>query len=150
MIRRSVLAIASLAALVSFVPAAFAESSVGFRTGLALDPDDFVVGLHFHTGPLAQDLHFVPSAEVGFGDDTFIAGNMDLHYIFNSTSHLHPYAGGGLTLNWFDKPDEVDFGGSLLGGISLGETSLGKMFFETKIGLGDVPDWKFLVGWNLR
>ena len=35
-------------------------------------------------------------------------------------------------------------GGSILGGIQLNE----KFYFETKAGLGDVPDWKFLVGWG--
>ncbi len=134
-------------------PALASGSSVGVRTGLALDPDDFLIGLHFRTGPLAKDLHFVPSVEAGFGDATMIAGNLDLHYIFNSDSKLAPYAGGGLTLNWFDTDggsSDVEFGGSLLGGILLGDTSLGSMFFETKIGLGDVPDWKFVVGWNMH
>jgi hypothetical protein len=132
--------------------AASAGGSIGVRTGLALDPDDFLIGIHFKTGPLAKDLHFVPSVEAGFGDVTMIAGNADLHYIFNSDSKLAPYAGGGLTLNWFDFDggSDTEFGGSLLGGILLGKTSLGQMFFETKIGLGDVPDWKFVVGWNMH
>ena len=36
--------------------------------------------------------------------------------------------------------------GSILGGIKLTP----KMFLEAKLGLGDVPDAKFMVGWNLR
>jgi opacity protein-like surface antigen len=140
-------------AIAFIVPSpAAAGGSVGVRTGMALDPDDFIIGLHFKTGPLAKDLHFVPSVEAGFGDVTMIAANADLHYIFNSKSKLAPYAGGGLTLNWFDfdSGSDTEFGGSLLGGILLGQTSLGEMFFETKIGLGDVPDWKFIVGWNMH
>jgi len=50
------------------------------------------------------------------------------------------------TLNWFDADggSETDFGGSILGGITLSE----KLYFETKFGLGDVPDWKLYVGFN--
>jgi hypothetical protein len=57
--------------------------------------------------------------------------------------------GGGATLNWFDSEgdySETDFGGSLLGGIQLNSG----MFLETKYGLGNVPDWKFYVGWNAK
>lgn len=125
-----------------------ALAGVGVHAGLSLQPDDFVAGIHFKTKPLGENLNLVPSAEVGFGDVTMIAGNLDLHYIFQTKSKLAPYAGGGLTLNWFDfdAGSETDFGGSFLGGIQLSP----KFYFETKIGLGDVPDWKFVVGWTQR
>jgi len=136
------------------VPAgpAFATSSIGFRTGLALSPDEFIAGVHFRTDALNENLYFVPSVELGLGDATMIAGNADLQYQFKTKSKLHPYAGGGLTVNWFNDEGSSDtnVGGSILGGMSLGETSFGKMFLEGKLGLGDVPDWKFIVGWNLR
>ncbi|HKO21845.1 MAG TPA: hypothetical protein VJX91_04265 [Candidatus Eisenbacteria bacterium] len=123
-----------------------ALAGVGFHGGLSLSPDDFVAGIHWKAKPVAEQLVFVPSVEVGFGDATMIAGNADLHYIFKTKSKLQPYAGGGLTLNWFDSDggSETDFGGSFLGGISLSP----KIYFETKVGLGDVPDWKFLIGWR--
>jgi len=89
----------------------------------------------------------VPNVEVGFGDITMIAGNLDGHYNFKTSSEYKPYIGAGFTINWFD-PDEGDsnteVGGSILGGIQLNS----KWFFETKIGLGDVPDWKFIVGFE--
>ena len=129
---------------------ALAKGTVGLRGGLALDPDMFVIGLHFRTDPLGDNLYFVPSVEAGFGDATMIAGNADLHYVFNTESKLKPYVGGGITLNWFDYDNggdsDTEFGGSILGGIKLTP----KMFLEAKLGLGDVPDAKFLVGWNLR
>jgi len=126
--------------------------NVGFRTGLSLDPDDFVAGIHFRTDPLAQNLHFVPSVEAGFGDVTMFAINGDLHFVFETSSKLAPYAGGGMTVNWFDTDgnNDTEVGGSILGGLLIGETSWGRMFFEMKLGLGDVPDAKLLVGWNLR
>jgi len=121
-----------------------ALAGVGVHAGLTVNPDDFLVGLHFQSRPVAERLTMVPSVEVGFGDATMVAGNLDLHYTFKTSSDLAPYAGGGLTLNWFDfdGDSETDFGGSLLGGIMLTP----KFFLEGKVGLGDVPDWKFYVG----
>ena len=141
-----VLAVLALAVLAGASVPAFA--GVGLQAGLSLSPDDFLVGVHFKSSALDKNLYFVPSVEAGFGDNTMIAGNADLHYDFNSNSKLHPYAGGGLTLNWFDNDGNSDtkVGGSFLGGISLTP----KMYLEAKVGLGDVPDWKFLVGWNRR
>jgi len=140
------LRIAIVALFLASFGASPALAGVGFHGGLSLSPDDFVAGIHWKAKPVAESLVFVPSVEVGFGDATMIAGNADLHYVFNSKSKLAPYAGGGLTVNWFDFDggDETDFGGSFLGGISLSP----KIYFETKVGLGDVPDWKFLIGWR--
>ena len=117
----------------------------GLHAGLSLSPDDFVIGLDWHK-PLQEQLVLVPSIEAGFGDATMVAGNLDLHYQFKTSSKLAPYLGGGVTLNWFDfdAGSETDFGGSILGGISLTP----KLYFETKVGLGDVPDWKFLLGFH--
>lgn len=144
--RRMVLAMMAFILLAAAAAPAFA--SVGLRTGLSLSPTDFLIGVHFKTDALSKDLKFVPSVEAGFGDETMIAGNADLHYVFKTDSKLAPYAGGGLTINWFDNEgdSETDVGGSFLGGIQLTP----KMFFEAKLGLGDVPEWKFVVGWYAR
>ncbi|HEX5029994.1 MAG TPA: hypothetical protein VFX78_00890 [Candidatus Eisenbacteria bacterium] len=137
---------AFLALFVVAMGASPALAGVGFQGGLSLSPDDFIAGVHWKGNPLADQLYLVPSVEVGFGDATMIAGNADLHYQFKTKSKLAPYAGGGLTVNWFDSDggSETDVGGSFLGGIALSP----KIYFETKVGLGDVPDWKFLLGWH--
>ncbi|HET6349692.1 MAG TPA: hypothetical protein VFH88_11475 [Candidatus Krumholzibacteria bacterium] len=123
-----------------------ALAGVGLQTGLSVDPDDFLIGVHFRSHPIAEDFVIVPSAEAGFGDVTMIAGNLDLHYNFKTSSDLAPYVGGGVTLNWFDwnSGSDTKVGGSILGGIDLTP----KIYLEAKIGLGDVPDWKFIVGFN--
>jgi hypothetical protein len=131
-------------------PAA-AKGNMGGYIGFCLDPDDFMLGLRW-TNPLSEEgLYLVPSAEVGFGDFTMIAGNLDLHYRFKGSSSTKFYAGGGLTLNWFDFEggSDTEFGGSVLGGILLKPMNSGKQpFFEVKLGLGDVPDAKFIAGLN--
>ena len=144
--RLIVLTVLALALLSAATAPAFA--GVGLRAGLSLEPDAFLVGVHFKSSVLEKNLSFVQSVEAGFGDATMIAGNADLHYVFNTESKLAPYVGGGLTLNWVDNDggSDTEVGGSILGGIDLTR----KMFLEAKAGLGDVPDWKFVVGWNRR
>lgn len=138
----------SILTVVVIVFAAPAFAGAGVHLGMTVNPDDFLVGLHFKSSPMAEDLSLVPSVEAGFGDVTMIGGNLDLHYDLNAKSDLSPYLGGGLTLNWFDYEggSDTQFGGSFLGGISLNS----KFFFEAKVGIGDVPDWKLYVGTHMR
>lgn len=138
------LAAVTVMMIVALATPAFA--GIGMHAGMSLDPDDFLFGLRFQVNPIAESLYLVPIVEVGLGDITMIAGDLDVHYQFKTNSELAPYAGAGITLNWFDydRGSDTKFGGSVLGGISLSE----KFFFEAKIGLGDVPDWKLVLGWH--
>lgn len=140
--------------VLALVPLPAVAGDIGLRTGFALSPDDFVIGGHYRTPPIADYLYFVPSAEVGFGDATMVAFNADLHYLIQVKSRLAPYVGAGMTINWFDSngPGNSDttVGGGIIGGLLLGQTKSGRLFLEVKLGLGDVPDAKFLVGWNIR
>ena len=144
--RLLVVLVVAMALVGTVAPPAFA--GVGLRAGLSLEPDDFLVGLHWRGNPLGESIYFVPSVEAGFGDVTMVAGNADFHYQFKTESKLAPYAGAGATLNWFDNDggSDTEFGGSIIGGMRLSA----KMFLEAKVGLGDVPDWKFVVGWNAK
>jgi hypothetical protein len=130
--------------LVSIAAPSFA--GLGFHAGLSLDPDDFLFGVRFKSHPIEEHVSIVPSVEVGFGDATMVAGNVDLHWAIMTDSNYNPYVGGGLTLNWFDFDggSTTELGGSILGGLDINE----KFFFEAKIGLGDVPDVKLVVGWR--
>jgi len=141
---------AGVAALILVIAATTpAFAGWGLHAGMSIDPDDFLIGVRFKSNPLEESGSFfiVPSVEAGFGDITMINGNVDGHYYFKTSSDLAPYAGLGLTLAWydFDGGSDTEFGGSVLGGISLTE----KYFFEAKLGLGDVPDAKLVVGWNM-
>jgi hypothetical protein len=138
------LPVSIVAAFILVVTAAPAFARPGLHAGLSINPDDFLVGLHFAFSPVAEDLTFVPSVEAGFGDVTMVAGNADLHYTLPVESKLAPYVGGGVTVNWFDFDggSDTEVGGSLLAGIHFSQ----KFFLEGKIGLGDVPDAKLYVG----
>ena len=141
--KRLLIAAFAAATLLATAIPAFAGPQI--HAGLSLDPDDFIIGLRWNQA-LENNLSLVPSVEAGFGDITMIAGNLDLHYNFETSSKFKPYVGGGATLNWFDTEgdSQTEFGGSILGGMSLTP----KIFLEAKFGLGDVPDLKLLVGFR--
>ena len=125
-----------------------ASAKPGLYAGFCTNPDDFMFGFKWMKPLENENLWLAPSVEAGFGDVTMIAGNFDLHYRFKGKTKF--YAGGGATLNWFDFDggSDTEFGGSILGGVML-STKSGKLpYFEAKLGLGDVPDWKFLLGLN--
>src|SRR5262245_29975603 len=121
-----------------------AFAGLGLHAGMTFNPEDFLIGIHFKTRPLAEAWSLVPSVEAGFGDVTMVAGNLDVHYNFKTSSKLAPYAGAGITLNWFDDDSggETDFGGSILAGMAISP----RFFLEGKVGLGDVPDGKLYIG----
>jgi hypothetical protein len=141
--RKSLLIVSAFLACVAATPA---FAGPGIHLGASVNPDDFLIGLRFQSKPLAEYVTVVPNVEFGFGDVTMIAGNLDAHFNLKTSSEYKPYVGGGITLNWFDFDggSDTEFGGSILGGIQLNS----KWFFETKVGLGDVPDWKFIVGFE--
>lgn len=139
----------SIMTLVLVAAATPSFAGLGLQLGAAIDPDMFLIGGRFRSQPLGEtSITMVPSIEFGIGDNVWMfAGNLDGHYDFKTDSKYAPYIGAGLTLNWFDFDQgdgDLEFGGSILGGIQLSE----KYFFETKFGLGDVPDWKFILGFG--
>jgi hypothetical protein len=113
----------------------------GLQGGLSFSPDQVVIGLHLKLPNIAEKLEFMPSADVGFGDDlTSFALNGDLKYHLAPENKLDPYLGAGLTANWFDG--EGDMGGNVIGGLHVAN----RVFIEAKLGLGDVPDAKLMAG----
>ena len=123
----------------------------GPQAGFSLGPDQIVFGFHA-IAPVGDRFDLVPSADLGLGDSFFtVALNGDLHMNLAPESKLKPYVGGGVSLYYAD-PDNGDshteFGGSLLGGIWLNKGGQTAYSVEAKIGLGDVPDFKAMLGIN--
>ena len=108
-------------------------------------------------------LHFVPSAEVAFGDELFtIYGNGDLIYRFSAGGSVKPYLGGGVSAVNYDPDDvevdgvtikgesETEVGFSALGGAWFNAGGSTPWFIEGKVGLDDkTPDVKVMVGVGL-
>jgi hypothetical protein len=153
--RTSCLAAALLAACALGTSAAHADTAVGLRGGLSIDPDQVLIGVHLQPPAVAENLYVVPSAEAGLGDDAFtISINGDLQYQFGRSGGVRPYAGGGLTLYYFNLDnggDDTDFGLNAVGGLLFDRSKGHPIFLEGKLGLTDrVPDWKFMVGLMFR
>jgi len=152
------------ACLALLAPLAHAQKSVvggyGPRIGFSSGPDQIVFGGQMIFGEIAPDITFDPSLEFGFGDDvTVIAFNLDGHYHFAiEGSRWRPYAGAGIAISFvsFDggpgvgDESDTDVGGALILGAGVPTAAGNRFFSELKLGLGDVPDLKIMVGWNFR
>lgn len=147
--------------------AAFAQSSSGTgpvvtawgpRLGFSSGPDQFVFGGQLDLGNLAPDLTLTPNVEIGLGDNaTTFALNGDLHYHFRvQNSPWRPYVGGGIGFTHisidtpFGDVSDTDVGASILGGAIVPTQSGSRFFVEGKLGLGDIADFKLLIGWNFK
>lgn len=145
----------TLLCLAAAASTARAETRVGIRGGLSVDPDQVLVGLTIQPPPVAENLYVVPSVEAGFGDDLVsIALNGDLQYQFGRSGGVRPYAGGGLALTYWNADnggDDTELGVNALGGLLFDRSSGAPIFLEMKLGLTDeVPDFKFVVGLMFR
>lgn len=137
-------------------------AAIGPRAGFTIDPDQFTFGGQFETSPFVPALSFVPSVEVGVGDDwTVVALNADFHYHFAiSGSIWGPYVGGGLGVNvmhfdyetpWFRvEGDDTEVGANLILGVTVPTRTGSRFFTEARFGLGDIPETKLMAGWNFR
>ena len=141
--------------LMLLAPAAHAATADlggwGPRIGFSSSPDQLVFGGQLAVDGIAPDVTFDPSLELGFGDDeTTIALNFDGHYHFKG-ARWRPYAGVGVGI-LFENPDPGDsdtvVGGSVIIGAGVPASAGSRFFSELKLGIGDAPDLKFMVGWN--
>lgn len=126
----------------------------GPRMGLSVDPDQLHVGVQFDLGEFVPHLQFQPNVELGFGDDVFLLlMNGETFYLFDlKESNVALYAGGELSLAYWhvDTPrsdtDDLELSLSPVGGVEIPFSDKYTGFFEMKIGLGDVPDFRLTVG----
>ncbi len=161
MLRRLIVAAALAAVIPAGAQAApVVVSGIGPRVGFSVDPDQFVFGGQVVVGEVAPDLTFDPNLELGFGDSqTVVAMNLDMHYHLTvRDSDWRPYFGAGLGVNFFshDNPPPLrddtstEVGGNLIAGAGVPTRSGNRFFGELKLGLGDIPSLKLMVGWNFK
>ena len=147
------------AALLAIATPALALPNFGARAGFTSGPDQIHLGAHAEVLELSPGLVFLPSVEVGLGDNqTVWALNSELAWTIDRGDWRgwRPYVGGGLGIFIvsFDQPDapvgfddsRTDAGLSALVGVSK-LLNLGHKFFaEVKVGLEDAPDVKVTAG----
>jgi hypothetical protein len=139
----------------------------GPRAGISSDPDQFVGGVHFDLGHFAENVRFQPSVELGLGDNTTtILGNLFVAYYFPVEAKVTPYAGGSLSVAFYDfDADCRGFGGAVgnsgrcddseteigpvgVGGIEMSLSGKTRFFAELHLGFGDLPEAKVVTGWT--
>ena len=64
-----------------FAAQARAQERIGVRAGVSGDPNQFYLGVHVETRPVADRLRFRPNIEIGLGDnETLVALNLEFVY----------------------------------------------------------------------
>jgi hypothetical protein len=148
---------AAFAALMIVAPAAMADYSddegkaYGFRLGYGADPDQFVFGLQADLGQAYGRLHFVPSFDVGLGDNmTTMCLNGDFKLFLplpNSTLLFYGLLGPTLSHWMLDEvDDDTEIGFSFGAGARLEFGNSGWYNLEARFGTGDIPELRILAG----
>lgn len=152
MIRQITIALVATVFLLCALPQAAAAQRLGVRAGVSAQPDQFYVGAHLLTEPIADRVRFRPSVEVGVGDNTVLTA-LNLEFLYSWQLPNGPwnlYAGGGPTANLYShrghRRGESETSGALLAVLGLEHPS--GWFTEVKVGLIDSPSVKFGVGWT--
>ncbi len=151
-------AVVSVAILaLGFATSSAAQEQTGIRVGVSDDPNQFVFGGHIETSPLLDSLVFRPNAEIGLGNDLVLIA-LNLEFAYKIPLEENPwtaYVGAGPALNILSFGDndgrgrgrdgtDVEGGFNILLGVEHDEG----LFTEFKIGAGDSPDLKFIVGYS--
>jgi len=123
--------------------------TLGVQAGVSLEPNQFYLGGHVETPPLADLVHFRPNIEVGLGDGVTLVGlNFDFVYRFRTQRPWGVYAGGGPALNVIHTTDDTrsEGGFNFVGGLAHRDG----LFVEVKVGALDSPNFKVGVGYVFR
>ena len=146
-----------LACLLLLAPESWAQerrgprNGYGFRLGLGLQPDQFVVGAQALLGQRFKIFRLAPSFDVGWGNDvtTYVLnGDLELHLPLPiSRSSLYLCAVAILVCLQFDgASNDTDVGVNLLGGLRLATNGRTNYLFEARFGIGDTPDFRLFAG----
>jgi hypothetical protein len=145
-------------------PPARAQEDLGFfgygvRAGGSVNPDQFTLGGYAKLGKVSQMFQFRPSLDFGFGDEVFtVIGNVDGQIDFVDVEGKYmPFVGGGLGIAYSDisgdlpsYADETDtaIGLNLYAGLEREFSGYRHAYFELRIGIDDLPDFKFTFGFG--
>ena len=143
--------------LVAAAGAALADDeygrSYGVRIGYGSDPDQFVVGVQADMGQVYRNIRFVPSVDFGFGDHVNNIGfNGDFKAYLRlprATAAFYFLAGPTIEIwNWdvAGIDNDTEIGVFLGGGVQMGLSDNGHYNLEARVGIGDVPEFRILLG----
>jgi hypothetical protein len=156
--------VAGIFATCIFATTVHAQQDMGFfgygaRLGGSVNPDQLTVGGYVKLGKMTQMLSFRPSVDLGFGDNLFtVAGNVDAQVDFVDIEGTYkPFVGGGLGLIYYNAEgdsygdgddSDTEIGVNLYGGVERAFGSYNRGYAEFRVGIDDLPDFKFTFGYG--
>ncbi len=158
LLRRSAVRCLTLGALAlafaATAPTTASAGPFGVHAGLALNPDQLLLGAQATFAMSGERLYLVPQAEFGvFNGGSFVV-HADAEYrLGGKDAGMRPYVGAGGT--WWSYNPEGDgetgdtFGVNIVGGIATQKLSGKGKFAEVMFFLDDeLPDFRFVIGTN--
>ena len=136
-------------------PSTGTTGQLGLRTGFGLDPDQFVVGAQVALGRKLGIARIVPSVDVGLGSSlTTIMFNGDALFRLNvEDASFGFYLGAGAGIAYADPEGQSssswNLGLNLIAGLRIPFKGLPPTSFETRFGVGDIPDFRGLLVFEL-
>jgi hypothetical protein len=126
----------------------------GPHFGVAGDPDQLVLGLHFDVGRIAPRVRFQPDVELGLGDNhTIFSFTLPAHYLLRTRTEIGPYAGGGIVVGLDDRDrrpprddTDVEIGIALTGGLEWRTDHGDRFSLELNLFAGDLHDFQVVGG----
>ncbi len=131
---------------------AFAGSNgYGIRAGYGSNPDQFVIGAQALMGEFLKVARFAPSIDYGTGDNvsTFTFNADILMLLKPPNSSFAFYAAAGPTLTYWDAEhggSDTEIGATITAGLRLPMKNTGFYNLEARFGVGDIPDFRILLG----
>jgi len=128
------------------------KTRFGFRAGVGIDPDQGMVGIQALLSEVFKPVRFMPSVDVGFGDDvTLVAANADLRLQPLSPPEAEAgfYLSAGPTVQYKDPEghdSDVDIGLSLNAGLQFRMGQDNYYNLEGRYGIDNVQDYRILFG----
>jgi len=153
----------ALAAALHAPPAGAQEPGLGLgaRMGFGIDPDQFVVGVQSLLGR-SLVFRFAPSFDLGLGDDatTYTFNGDFVFHLGVPKSRWRAYVGAGVGVAYWNfeeklglagsqsqpSADDTEIGVNVLGGVRRATEGWMNFNLEARFGLGDLPDFRLLVG----
>ena len=145
----AVIAVISLGA--EAIGAEKAGKSFGPRIGYSSEPDQFVIGGQAVFGHFLKVTRFVPSFDFGTGDNlSTYTFNADVRFLFTlPRSATALYAEVGPTITYWDADkggSDTEVGATITGGVRFPMGKTGFYNLEGRFGIGDVPEFKIMLG----
>jgi hypothetical protein len=151
-LRTTVLCLLTLLFVVIVSPrSAAAQTRLGVRAGISVDPDQFYFGGHADVAEITNRFWFRPNLEIGVGNSrTLFTFNGEFVYKPSTNwKEWVPYFGGGPGLVINSHHGEDNHGTDLGPGFNFvaGVEKRKGLLAEMKFGVLDSPSFKLGIGW---